>query len=438
MKKYVITSYTQGSEVDEKALSVLESYCDINNAQLLIALCAPLDKKDAGLIHARIEQYILKKDKKFNNSLFFLDQRLNSTVLDPVSGFDSIANAKGSLILGSPRHRFKSVPRSLKHSSSPRDIWCTGSISNVEYKDNKAGLRANDLHKLGALVVMIENKDIFHIRQLSIEDGKMYDLCQYYNHEGQVIGAIPSALVLGDLHPPFTNKKVLEATKTLMRLLKPENVVYHDVFDAASISHHVEGKNVTKAQIYSNLPSLREEIQLTWGTLKELRDELPRSEHHIIRSNHDEHLDRYLDEARYIKDYVNKDIALKLASYKLSGEHSLKAALSMVAGIHVFDFNFLNREDTLTISGIECSNHGDYGANGKSGSTAQHGIAFNGNVVTGHSHSSEIGVYGNYVVGTMTDLSLPYTNDSGTSGWLNTHALIYPDGNMTHIHLIKK
>jgi hypothetical protein len=311
MKRYVITSYTQGTEINDKALQVLESYCEHNNAELLIALCAPLDKKDAGLIHARIEQYILKKDKKFNNSLFFLDQRLNSSVLDPVSGFDSIANAKGSLILGSPRHRFKSVPRSLKHSSSPRGIWCTGSISNVDYKDNKAGLRANDLHKLGALVVLVENKDIFHIRQLSIEDGKMYDLCQYYSHDGQVIGSIPSALVLGDLHPPFTNKHVLETTKKLMSLLKPKNVVYHDVFDAASISHHVEGKNVTKAQIYANLPSLLDEIQLTWDMLKELKDELPYSEHHIVRSNHDEHLDRYLDEARYVKDYVNKGIALK-------------------------------------------------------------------------------------------------------------------------------
>jgi hypothetical protein len=102
------------------------------------------------------------------------------------------------------------------------------------------------------------------------------------------------------------------------------------------------------------------------------------------------------------------------------------------------DFKFLRRKDTLSIHGIECGSHGDYGANGAKGSNKSVGLAFTkGNVITGHEHSSSIGIYGNYVNGTMTHLSMPYTNDSGTSSWLHTHTLIYPNGKRSHIHLIE-
>lgn len=437
MKKYVITSYTQGSELSLRSFEILKNYCTINDAELIVGLCAPINKKDINLVDSSVAPYLLTKNTPFNNSLLFLDQRLNPSTLDHVAGFDAVANARGSLVLATPRHRFKSVARSLKHSDSPRGIWCTGSISIPSYVSNKAGLKAEELHKMGALVISIENEEVFHIRQLSISDDGLYDLDWKYT-ETIRMSSIPSALVLGDLHPPFTNQGVLEATKQLISELSPNHVVYHDVFDAATISHHVEGKSITKAKIFKEMKTLKDEIDLTWNILDSIRKSHPLATHSIVRSNHDEHLDRYLEEGRYLKDYINHDTAIDIIKLKKDGYHTLEAALSLAAGFDTMNFDYLNRVDTLTISGIECANHGDYGANGGKGSTSQHGLAFNGKVVTGHSHSSEIGVYGNYIVGTMTDLSLPYTNDSGTSGWLNTHVIIYPDGNMTHIHLIKK
>ena len=437
MKKYVITSYIPGSRVEDTFFKTLENYCVVNNAELKVIITGHCDKNDKGLVDSKLIPYLQQEDVYLNKSLFLMTLPISPTTLDSVAGMDSIANAKASLILGAPKHRFKSVARSLKHNDSPRGIWCTGSISIPRYKSNKAGLKAYDTHKQGALIVTVENESIFHIRQLSFNGLTVCDLNKEYSIDS-VKDINPSAIVLGDLHPPFTNPGVLEATKKLLSILKPEAVVYHDVFDAASISHHVEGKNLTKVQIYKKMPSLEVELKLTRDVLVDLFLSSPSSEHYIVRSNHDEHLDRYLDEGRFLKDYTNAEIAFKISLAKLNGENSLQAGLSLVNNGLPLSHNFMERDDTLSVAGVECANHGDYGANGKHGSTPHHGLAFNGKVVTGHSHSSEIGVYGNVVVGTMTDLSLPYTNDSGTSGWLNTHAIIYPDGNITHLHLIKK
>lgn len=436
MKKYLITSYTQGSEYDKKFFSALELYADYNDAEIKILLTASDYKQDKGLVWSELVPYLVQKDESLNDSLLLLDIRSKASTLDPTSGLDTIANYRGSLVIGAARHCFKSVPRSLKHNSSPRGIWCTGSISEPSYNVNKGGLKANDLHKKGALIVTIEDNNIFHIRQISWNGESFYDLTEEYTYNTAKLNKFPSAVVLGDLHPPFTNSGVLKATKKLLSSLNAGAVIYHDVFDAASISHHVEGKNLTKVSVFNQLPSLKEELRITHKTLKEIYNASPNSDHFIVRSNHDEHLDRYLDEGRFMKDYVNSELALDIASAKLGGTNALQYALQVTNGAlpHVF----MERDDTLTISGIECSNHGDYGANGKHGSDKQHGLAFSGKIVTGHQHSPSITPYGNVVVGTMTDLSLHYTNDSGTSGWLNTHAIIYPDGNITHIHLIKK
>lgn len=437
MKKYVITSYIPGSRVEELFFKTLENYCTINNAELKVVLTGHGDKNDRGLVDSRLIPYLQQEDLYINKSLLLMTLPVSPATLDPTSGMDSIATAKASLILGAPKHRFKSVARSLKHNDSPRGIWCTGSISVPHYKANKAGLKAKDIHKQGALIVTVENESIFHIRQLSFNGQTIYDLDKEY-YVSSVRKINPSAVVLGDLHPPFTNPGVLDATKKLLSTLRPQAVVYHDVFDAASISHHVEGKNLTKIDIHNKMPSLKAELELTKEVLVDLWASSPDSDHFVVRSNHDEHLDRYLDEGRFLKDYINAELAFKISLAKLKGENSLDASLALVNnGLHLSHL-FMERDDTLSISGIECANHGDYGANGKHGSTPHHGLAFNGKIVTGHSHSPEIGVYGNVVVGTMTDLSLPYTNDSGTSGWLNTHAIIYPDGNVTHLHLIKR
>ena len=442
MKKYIITSYTPGTKVNEDALNTLQFMADDIDAELL-ALPTKANYKQ---LQNEFPDVILPTKGGFylNDNLYISDLLVNVNLGDPISGLESISSEMGSLVIAAPRHRFKSVARSLKHHKSPRGIWCTGTVSEPDYKDTKSGLRMRGYHVLGAILVEVKNKEIFSIRQLtySSDSKSVCDLNKEYTLSGEVSHIRPS-ISLGDLHPPFTSPSVLIATKKLLKKLQVEKVMFHDSFDGASISHHVEGKHLTKALIQQNLPSLEEEVQLTQKVMNDVISQAPEdSEFYVVKSNHDEHLDRYLDEFRFKIDYTNLLYALHLTIQKVKfkrKEHTedcLEFSLKE-AGLDK-RFVFLERDDKLDIAGIECSNHGDYGPNGARGNAKSQGLAFTGGkTITGHAHTPEIGIYGNYVNGTMTHLTLPYTNDSGTSGWINSHTLIYPNGTMTHFHIIE-
>lgn len=440
MKKYVITSYIPGSEINEDFFKELKNYAKANKAEIVIPLTKSNSKKEEGCAPSNILPYATIETVKLNNSIHISDIPSNVNVIDPLSGMESLANSKGSFILPTTRHRFKSVARSLKHDSHPRGIWGTGTISKPHYKETKTGYRIQDYHTYGALIVEVIDNKIYYIRQLTYKDSAIYDLDKKYS-KGKVTKAKVLAVSLGDVHPPFICPKVLDATVEMLKKYKPKNVVYHDIFDACSISHHTEGKFITKALIHEkSYKCLSEELDYTEEVLSKLVNVNLKANHYIAKSNHDEHLDRYLDEFRFRDDEHNLIDAIDLVKQQILFKLSRHDMGALEDALKVRGLNdkvtFLERKDKLEIAGIELSNHGDYGPNGSRGNAKIHGLSFTGKIVTGHAHTPEIGPYGNYVNGTMTKLSLPYTNDSGTSGWLNTHTFIYENGTMSHFHII--
>lgn len=441
MKRYIITSYIPGAKTNTKALKTLQLLAESKKAELLVL---PTKANYVKEQYDLPDEFLPSEGGVYlNNNLHVSDMLTNNNLVDPISGLESISSEKGSLIVASSRHRFKSVARSLKHHAGPRGIWCTGSISKPYYKNTKSGLRIKGYHVTGALLVEIENNEIFHIRQLtySNKSKSICDMNKEYKLDGS-INTIRPSISLGDLHPPFTCISTLKETQLLLNKLQVKNVIFHDSFDASSISHHVEGKFLTKALIADKIPTLEGEVTHTALVMNKVLKKSPKDvKAYVAKSNHDEHLDRYLDEFRFKTDYVNLLYALDLVKQKVSFKisdakmDSLEYALKK-SGLDS-KFTFLERDDKLDIHGYECSNHGDYGPNGARGNAKSHGLSFTGGkTITGHAHTPEIGVYGNSVNGTMTNLTIPYTNDSGTSGWINTHTIIYPNGTITHYHII--
>lgn len=440
-RKFIITSYIPAAKTNKHALETLQFMADDIGAELKVF------PTNANYVDDQEElpDLFLPEEAGYylNKNLFISDMLVNVNLIDPITGLEAISSEKGSLIVPSPTHRFKSVARSLKHHAGPRGIWCTGSISEPYYKDTKSGLQKKGYHKLGALLVELKGNDIFSIRQLTYNNGSVCDLDKMYTKDGKIHKIRPS-ISLGDLHPPFTSQYVLSATTVLINRLNVKSIVFHDSFDATSISHHVEGKHLTKALISKEIPSLKQEVRITALTMQHLLMLAPKDlEVYVAKSNHDEHLDRYLDEFRFKTDYTNLLYALDLIKQKVkfkqgnSPQDSLEFALKS-SGLDQ-KVVFLERDSKLDIHGYECSNHGDYGPNGSHGNAKSHGLSFTGGkTITGHAHTPEIGVYGNSVNGTMTKLTLPYTNDSGTSGWINTHTLIYPNGSISHYHIIEE
>lgn len=389
-------------------------------------------------IEEEVAPFRVKKDKKLNENLYISAYDSPINIIDPLSGMESDAAKMGCFIMGFPRHRFKTVPRMLRESHMPRAIWCTGSISQKHYKNTKSGRRVSKYHIIGALVIDVFSDKKFEIRQLEWDGTGFYDLNHYYT-AGKVTfdkDAV-DAMSLGDDHAVFVNPYVVDETIGLFRLLKPKKIFHHDTLDSMSVSHHTEGKFLTKAIISTTLEQEGE------ATVKYLHKMITATEkwkayHYAVASNHPEHLMRYLEEARYIDDEFNYVLGHKLAIREYEHHDSLewffKDYLSKYAKLS--RLTFLKRKDSFKVKGNEMADHGDEGSNGSKGSTKEKGIVYDGNSVTGHTHSPEIGIWGNYVNGTMTSLTLGYTKDSGSSSWLNTHTAVYANGKRTHLHII--
>jgi len=441
MKRYIVTAYTPNSKVNKKAFNTLKLIAKKKKAELLVFCVGHNYKKDIGIVDKEVLPYIAPLGFKFNEKLSVCNIATGINILDPLTGMDSVSSVNGSMIVPANRHRTKLVARSLKHSTTPRGMFCTGTISEPYYKTTKTAFKVADFHLYGGLLVEVKTKKEFNVRQLEFKGNCIYDLTSKYTSTKEVKNIPLEGISLGDVHPPFINPAVLEETLELLKKTKVKSVFLHDLFDACSVSHHAEGKFLTQSVIAHAYPNLEAEVQLTADTLADIQKAQPKAKLYVVKSNHDEHLDRYLDECRFKGDRANLIYALELAKVKamkdlgLSEVGALEYALNQKSS-KISKVKFLDRRDILTIAGIECSNHGDYGANGSRGNAKQHGLAFTGKIVTGHIHTPEIGVYGNYVNGTMTYLSMPYTNDSGTSGWLNTHTMIYANGARSQYNII--
>jgi len=438
MKKYIITSYIPDAVIDYDFYSALEVYSKKNKAEMIVTqnkfnYVKDLETDQEEYNQKFIGDKLLTKERKLAKSLFISDYQQSINVIDPLSGMESVASHKGSFILSFPRHRFKSVARVIKNHEYPRGIWCTGSISEPVYKTSiKSGMKMQPFHVKGALVVTIENNKIFHIRQLQWDGVGFYDLNTYYmSDKSKVVKTSVSAFVCGDDHAVFQNEMAMKVTKRHIKQLRPSNIVRHDTLDCCSISHHVENKKLTKASIDM---TLEEELKITAKTIKDFEDKFPFANHYQVASNHPEHLDRYLDEARYRDDNFNHILALELALAKSKGNNVYKYSMEKYAG--KLKTNFLTRKSTIKIEGIEIAAHGDMGVNGGKATPTGLGLIYSGKAITGHSHSANISPYGNPTVGTLTDLVLPYTSEAGGSSWSHTNCIVYKNGKMSLINIL--
>lgn len=438
MKNYVISSYIPNTHIDAKFVRVLNRFIKDTNSEFKLLQCKENYNKDfeMPLERAIIEEFgEIIKTKAFNlgKHLHVSDFRISINTIDPISGMESFAAKHGCMILPFPRHRFKTVPRMLKESQTPRAIWCTGTISESDsYKNNKSGTRMKDYHVKGALFVQVDEKTgRFTIRQLQFDGEGFYDLNKHYT-ESHIKVVRPLAISCGDDHALFQAPIAMKKTEEFIAEMKPHNIFRHDTLDFGTAgSHHLIGKHMTK----SKLPmTLEEELKLTSDSIARFEKLFPFAKQYMVASNHPEHLDRYLDEARYYDDYPNHIIGLELALAKAQSKNVYQYSMEKYNKLK--NTIFASRKSSLKLAGVELLDHGDEGSSGSRGSPLEKGIVYSGKSITGHTHSPEIGVYGNFVNGTLTHLSLPYTKDSGSSSWLWTNTLLYPNGKMTHIHII--
>lgn len=445
MTRYVVTYAQNATPVHAPFLRALEGYCAHNDARLVVI---PGRYKNPTSIHTskmaddewwsgELVRYIVLDPIALGNLVIRTDISIQPTASRPLNGLE-ILTAGHSAIVGHTKIEFKTVPSARREY--PRILTSTGAVTVANYTKTKAGKRGEAHHTLGATVVELDG-DQFHLRQIiADEDGSFYDLSTHYTASGGVdSNCRPLALVCGDIHVAKTDPVVMAATLTaedsILHTLKPERVVLHDVLDFDARNHHrrdsLRDRYLRTRGV--GLDSVEQEVDLAIAFV----DSFPKwTRPHVVQSNHDEAFDRWLEETHPRHDPVNARFwcecwAQMLAEGEVRGEYpSAFEMLYRRRGSGAADF--VGRNEGLRIGEIECGFHGDKGANGSRGSINQF-ARFGFKSVIGHSHSPGIRD-GCYQVGVTGLLDQGY--NATPSGWLQTHALIYPSSKRTLLNVI--
>jgi hypothetical protein len=338
----------------------------------------------------------------------------------------------------------KTVP--VPSHAFPKILTTTGCVTQSNYTQTKTGKKGDFHHSYSAIVVELDG-DMFHLRQLnSVMDGSFIDLDYEYTPTGVKKAPPAAALIMGDTHAQFVEPSVMKATfedkDSIVNLLKPEHLCWHDALDFYSKNHHNRGNTfIDYAKHNSGLNDVKKEVELTFNLVNKHTEKL-NIKNIFPASNHPEALFRWIKESDWRSDPVNAEFYLETALFMVKGT-SMGDSGTITPDPFVYWGNkflkkpqnsvFLSRDQSFVISGVDVGSHGDLGPNGSRGSITN--ISKIGvKTVSGHSHSP--GIYdGAYQVGTSSKLKLEYNR--GPSGWLQTHCILYANGKRSLINIIK-
>lgn len=249
-------------------------------------------------------------------------------------------------------------------------------------------------------------------------------------------------MITGDEHVGSTSPEVVDATykrkDSIAATLKPEYIVRHDLFDGKSVNHHEEN-NVSSQfmKIFNGTDSVEDELNNVVKFVSETSSTI-KAKNLIVGSNHNDWLDKWLNNPKSAFDLKNAEILYFLrtnifASMK-NGENKSGFQIWFESEKRDFEYKFIERHVGMTIMGIEVGLHGDIAGNGAKGS-ARAFSKYSFPTIIGHSHSPNIDK-GCWQVGTSTYLELSY-NSNGPTSWMNTHCIIYPNGERQLLNIIE-
>lgn len=422
-KIFFVSSVIPGFSINNKFLNSIITFCNTKKAKFVLLPMKGIDKNS----YWNEDEWntinkFLYTQYKFNNKLKAFDILLNPNQINPLTGLERYGQKDFSLIIASPKQQMKSVPVS---NSLPHVLWTTGTIcSNTNYTNNRIGKLAIQDHVLGGLIVEIE-KDEFYIRPVQcLKNGSFVDLNSIYN-QNKVIQSTSPLLYMGDSHAGWEDEKSLSSTLNQINTLNVKEIFIGDLFDGTSITHHHDSDINSQLQRPINLQTLESELHTVANYLKNFINQFPKIKINVIRSNHDEHLDRYLTERRFINDRLNYKISLQLSIYLIENKNPIEEWIKINYPKINKNINWLKRESSYKIKHIELACHGDKGSDGKWGSALNLEKSY-GSCVVGHTHSPQI-LRSVYIVGTNSKLNLPYTKGSPSS-WLHANCIIYHTG----------
>lgn len=363
------------------------------------------------------------------------DIKVQPTAVNPMTGMQALSGVN-TCIFGSPKVQMEMIP--VLEGNKPKMMLTTGAITKKNYTDSKSGKVGDFHHTFGFVIVEIKDDETFFVRQVTADDktGNFTDL--YYKVDDNGVNKIDSiaAIILGDLHYGHHDQVVIDSTIKLMDTIVPEHVILHDVFDGDSISHHqMKDPFIQYGKEMNGTNDLGKEVDVMLEGLKAFEKY---KNVVIVRSNHDDFLDRWLKNEDWKKQptYKNSRLYMKYSDILLEqygkDPNNVKGVIPTLINERFPKFKTLGRSASYPVKGWELGQHGDHGSNGSRGSLLQF-RKLNTKIVVGHYHSPGR-KDGAIAVGTSTKLRVGY--NQGPSTWLQSHVIIHKDGKAQHINFI--
>lgn len=459
-KVIILTSVQNNTHVHGKFLQTLKQCMEHRDADLMVGTFSyaktmfQKSTKGDGWYAPAIRDYIVDKPIQLAEGLVFCGElNINPTAKNPLAGLAGYASGN-SFIVPATKQALETVP-TQKHKD-PTFMYSTGAVSQRNYIQRLAGQKAEFHHIFGALIVEIDERGKWFVRQINAESdtGNFYDLGTYYTPDGWTENHKLAGMNPGDIHTNQIEPAIAAATfgidvikgergrlsfkkgdhlDSIVDTLLPEYIMAQDILDFKVRNHHNRDNPHFK---FKQFIEEDESIEVELSNVARLLSAMEREECTpvVVSSNHDRALLRYIvDNVRnWSDDPANAEFFLRtqLAAYehmRLRKDFDPVEWSITKLGNERLKTRFLKVDEEFYIAGISCEHHGDIGPNGARGSL--NGFVKLGiKMCIGHSHTAGI-KGGVYQSGITCSKSPDYAK--GPSSWSWSHTLIYPNGKRT-------
>jgi hypothetical protein len=366
------------------------------------------------------------------------DQNIMPTEENPLSGLESFAHGKSAIF---PHTKIEMRSIAVPEGMPVKMNYTTGAVTQLNYIQKKAGLKAEHHHRYSFLVVEVDDQGTWFVRQVSArKNGRNIQDLNVEVEDGVVVStdAKVDAITWGDLHATNSQPEVVDASQIMLDELHPKYQFIHDVMEGVSINrHYIKAAPLPHLFFHRWLRGLHrveDELKRTRATAE--RYLRPWCTTVAPDANHDAAwLQSWLNKYDYRYDPANAEIFLRLQLFMYEQIRSgklpkkvniMQRVMETEAGMTPGAMKFLLPDESFVVGEVECGQHGHLGPNGNFGNPANLS-KIGKKMTTAHTHSAGI-YHGLFVAGTSSKLTEGWDYTSGPSNWGWSHVVQYSNG----------
>jgi hypothetical protein len=341
-------------------------------------------------LRAEVESHVVRDQViDLGGAVIRSDWNIRPKTLNPLPTARGASKGPGHQIFAHSQIAVESQPRAI--NAPAKSLYTTGTITAQDcqyYRRSQSERAAQFHHTYGFLVVC--GSHVFPVA--ATQDGSF----TFFNYTFGKSAAPQKWAHLGDIHFPNHDPELLHQVTDLLRGLDVSELILHDTLDFQYGSHHQYSHKTKHKAAY--LDSVTAELDWVADLIEQ---EIGDFNLHIIQSNHDQHLDKWLSQDASKIHHSDLELYFDLNHRLLiqgKGAFELSMRDRLVAKFYN-DFQPFVTGDILHL-------HGDRGNAGSRGTPTQFAKSAT-KICAGHTHSEAI-LKGYYNPGCLKKLPSDY------------------------------